>query len=725
MSSRAFRSSAISVTYIARQFGIQVNADAVEEAIQRGSLSSPKDFGHYFFDHGVLVKVRKFKTTELIEKKYIYPCVAIMKDGRSFILAGTDVKEGIDQSKVIAIDPMDPTAQPERMGFPEFVDAWSGQIVLVSRSSGEASKDRVFDWKWFLPELYRFKGIMATTFIVSLIVHALGVAPIIYIQISLDKVLGYQAMSTLYVLTGAIVLALIFNGLLVFGRDYVINHISTTIESRLTGDVFDKLLDLPAQTFQVTSPAEMEGKVQSVLSVRAFLSRQILTNLYDATGILVFVPILFGYSPILTMVVIGFAVLQGVIDLGSKYRQRELGKGIGQANVDRIRALRETVAGIDSIKTLSQEAIQRREWRSAAAGSIRRNFNLLKTVNITSAINSTLSSLMTVAIIFTGINLVFAGSLSAGAIISCNMLGAKIVSPIKGLITFFADTHIITGAMTQISSIWNANPERVGGGTQQIIKGDFDLNDVTVRFDEHEALAKVNMKVPARGKVAIVGPSASGKSTLLRLLQGLLKPNEGLVEVDGTNLASLDISHYRSQVALVDLYPTFFAGTIEQNIRRVRPNISAREMEEVLEHSSLGILAKDLQDGLSTEIDQTASNLSQSHKITVGLARALATSPNLLLLDETFNTMDKQTQVYLKGKIDDIANGRTLIATIHDMRWINNFDWIIVLDSGSVVGQGKHEELLVNCPLYSELWKLEEKIGSEASEATEAAEVAA
>ncbi len=191
-----------------------------------------------------------------------------------------------------------------------------------------------------------------------------------------------------------------------------------------------------------------------------------------------------------------------------------------------------------------------------------------------------------------------------------------------------------------------------------------------------------------------------------------MKPNEGLIEVDGSNLASLDLSHYRSQVALVDLYPTFFAGTIEENIRRVRPNISQREFEEVLENSSLTIQAKDLPDGLSTQIDQNASSLSQTTKIVVGLARALATSPNLLMLDETFNTMDKLTQVYLKEKINAIANGRTLIATIHDMRFIDDFDWIIVLNKGSVVGQGKHEELMKNCPLYGEMWELEDQISA-------------
>ena len=717
MKSRSLRSSAISVAFIARQFGIRVNADALETQIKNGSLSTTKDFENYFFRQGVLIKLRKMGVADLIEKKYIFPCAGVMADGRSYILIGVDAREGIEKAKVIAINPMDPTAQPERIDLTVFEDSWSKQVVLVSRSSGEGAKDRTFDWKWFLPELYRFKGIMAVAFVVALIGHAVGIAPIIYIQISLDKVLGYEAMSTLYVLTAGVVLLLLFNGILHYGRDYVIEHISTAIEARLTGDLFDKLLDLPAQTFQVTSNSEMEGKVQSVIAVRSFFSRQILTNLYEATGILVFVPILFGYSPILAGVVVLFSVIQGLVDLAAKKRTQEIGISVGKANKRRISALRETIGGIDAVKAFSQEPLQRRDWRSAAADSIRSSDLMGNVTNVSGSINATLMNLMTIAIVFTGILLVFGGGLSAGAIISCNMLGAKVVAPTKKIITFFADTYIITGAMDQISSIWNANPERVGAGTQHVIRGDYELRDVTVRFGENEALKSINLSIPGRKRIAVVGASGSGKTTLLRLLQGLVKPNDGIIEVDGANLSSLDLNHYRSQVAMVDLSPAFFTGTIEENIRRVRPNMSNREMEVVLDVSGLGTLVKTFPDGLNTEIDQTASSLSPAYKVIIALARALATQSPLLLLDKTLTSVDKGAQVHLKNNLGNIGSGRTVVCTVYDMRFIQNFDYIIVLDDGKVAGHGQHSNLLVDCAPYKELWDMEKQISTAVSAA--------
>ena len=115
MRSRSLRTSAISIAFIARQFGVRVNSDALEEQIKGGFLSSTKDFENYFFKQDVLIKLRKLNLEDLIEKKYIFPCASIMEDGASLILIGVDAREGFDKAKIITIDPLDPTAEPERL----------------------------------------------------------------------------------------------------------------------------------------------------------------------------------------------------------------------------------------------------------------------------------------------------------------------------------------------------------------------------------------------------------------------------------------------------------------------------------------------------------------------------------------------------------------------------------------------------------------------------------
>jgi ATP-binding cassette subfamily B protein len=436
----------------------------------------------------------------------------------------------------------------------------------------------------------------------------------------------------------------------------------------------------------------------------------VLTNLFDATGILVFLPVLIGYSPILALVIVLFSIVQGLIDLYTKKKVQAASSETSVIGNAKNSTLRETVGGIDTVKTLSQEPSQRRLWRDATAKHIRISRSSTEISNIGKSVNSTLMNLMTVAIIFTGINLVFAGLLSAGAIISCNMLGAKVVTPVKGLITFFADLQSISGAMEKLGSVWNANPERGGLGPQKIITGNFHFKSLSVKFGEATALNEIDGETPGRKKIGVVGPSGAGKTTLLRLMQGLIKPSAGLVEIDGNNLASLDLNFYRQQVCLLDNNPTFFAATIEENIRRARPNISETEFDEVLDISGLSVISKSLPDGLATKLDITASSLSQSHKLIAAMARGLASAPNLVLIDETITSLDKFSQIHFLEKLDQLCAGKTLIMASNDLRFLPGFDWILVMDNGRIVDQGTHEELLDRSLIYKKLYESERSL---------------
>ena len=199
------------------------------------------------------------------------------------------------------------------------------------------------------------------------------------IQISLDKVLNFGAVSTLYILVMGVCAALIFNGILGYVRDYVINFISTSIEARLSGDIFDKVMAMPAATFQTGSSSEFEAILQASGKIKTFISTQILKTIFDATTILVFLPVLFGYSPILALIVTIFSMAVGAITLFGRWRQKEAGKTTGPIEASKRRVVQssemmanmppEAMQGMDAPKmeNMPPEAMQEKRQNSLEA----------------------------------------------------------------------------------------------------------------------------------------------------------------------------------------------------------------------------------------------------------------------------------------------------------------------------------------------------------------------
>ena len=709
MNAKTLRSLSLGTIALSQQFGIRITAEQLEQKISRGQIRSERELKNSLGEQSIKLQRFKPKFKIFLNRSYYFPCLAMMRDGTAKIIISCGKKsEGFFE--IQTIDPLDPASKVTIENDIEFKKNWAGSIYLISKESGISSQDRMFDWTWFIPEFYRFKGLLSLTLIAAIIIHILGLAPIVFIQISLDKVLNYGAVSTLYILIIGVCAALVFSGILSYARDYVINFISTSIEARLSGDIFDKVMSLPAVTFQTAPNSEFENVLQASGKIKSFISQQVLTTIFDATKILVFLPVLFGYSPFLALIVVIFATTIGIISLFGKWRQKEERKTSGPIDADKRRMVQSSIAGIETVKAFSLEASQRRDWRKASSSSIRQSVKGQITNMVITNINSTLTQLMTIALITTGILLVLNAGLSAGAVISCNMLGARLISPFTALFTFFHDLSGFRSTLETVSSSWNGPNERVGRGNEIVIKGEIVCKDVVVKFENNNALNGLTLTIPASNRVAIVGPSGSGKTTFLRLCQGFIKPNTGSMEIDGQNIRYLSLENYRSQNTLIDGNPLFFGATIEENLRKIQPNISEREFEEILETSGLQKVLEELPNGISTEINQFGMPLSQGNRVTLALARGLMARPRILLLDEALANFDKSTQVAFFENFSHISSQKTVIMATHDIRSTREFEKIIVLEKGKVVGHGTHELLLKKCKLYSELWEMDRKL---------------
>ena len=401
----------------------------------------------------------------------------------------------------------------------------------------------------------------------------------------------------------------------------------------------------------------------------------------------------------------------GVASVMMKSYERRNNSTLVELDQDRNAVLRETVNGLSLVKSLSLEDNQRSSWRRMSAASIKGRAQQESIASTSSQINNFLQQLMTVAIIFVGVHLVFAGELTAGSLIAVNMVAARMVRPVVKAFQIYAEKDQIIGLIAQIGSLWNAAPERSGAGVRKTIMGSYHLKDVSVTFpDGAVALDGITVNIPEHSRVAIVGPSGAGKSTLLKLLDGVFPPGAGMLDVDGIRIGQYDLPHYRSQVALVTAQSGFFKGTIEENIRRVCPNYGQRELEELMSLVGLDEHLQRLPDGLATEIDDSCSQLPSAQRQKLALIRVLLSAPRVLLLDEAVNAFGKRDLLRLKRNLREIAHGHTFIFVSQELAMVADFDRILVLEEGKVVGFDTHAQLLQSCPRYAKMWHDEQQL---------------
>ncbi|MBT5086818.1 MAG: ATP-binding cassette domain-containing protein [Deltaproteobacteria bacterium] len=646
------------------------------------------------------------------DKNFVFPCAVPLMNGESIIALSVLKKE--EDYFIKFLDPLDPQARQQEVGIDEFEKLWKNIVISVNAQRGVESKERPFDLKWFLPELWKCRYLLLCAFIISILLNILSFTPIIFIQISLDKVVGYKAVSTLYVLTAGVAVALLFIAIVGFVREYIFNYIGDILESRIATDIFDKLLGLPLIQVQGDNINKFNTSMQSITALRNTMVMRVFKTVFDLTAVLVFVPVMFAYNFLMGLIVLGFAILMGVNKIIFNNIAGKSPEILGEVENSKSSLIRETLHGMTMLKEFEEEESERKNWRKSAAASIILRSKKSQVNSTSTEINGFLQNAMTIAIIFTGVQLVFSGDLSAGSIIAINMVAGKLTSPIIAAITLFGDRNQLFVLISHIGDIWNKGKEQMGAGVHSAISGKYLFDNISMDFGDVKALNKVSFELAPKSKVGVVGPTGAGKSTLLNMIAGTYRPTEGRMDIDGVGMNQYDLSYYRSQVMLLDKKPIFFKGTIEDNMSRVTHNIGKNELAHIFALTGFDEHLQKLPEGIHTKIDENATQLAGGAASLLALSRALLANPKVLLLDEFADSLDIDTRIKLQDNFSTIASDRTIVdaqnVISHELDSISNYDKIIVLDRGKVVGQGKHENLIKTCETYRLMLEKEKKL---------------
>jgi ATP-binding cassette subfamily B protein RtxE len=588
-------------------------------------------------------------------------------------------------------------------------------IILLAEKTLKIS-DVKFSFHWFLPSILRHKrqlwDVLSLSFMLQI---AALVTPMVFQNI-IDMVLVHRGLSSLQVLSLAMLGLALAEPLYSYLRGKAFAHFSSRVNSELSSRLYRHLITLPLDYFGQRQTGQIVARIREMTHIRQFLTGSALMLVLDSVFIVMFLGVMFYYAKPLAWVVIASLVLYATFWLmvGPILRFRVTKEY--DANAVATAYLTETMTGIETLKTTGTERDFLRRWQGILACQLRATFVANK-IGIGAGQGINLIQKVTSAfILWLGVKLVLEGQstpgghyLTAGGLVAFNMLSSHVTQPILRLAQMWQDFQHTLIALRRIGDILDTPSEigRKGVATVPLLKGKVEFSHVRFRYspDTPAVLQDLTFSVESGEFIGITGPSGSGKSTLTRLLQRLYIPQNGQVLVDGMDLAIADPSSLRRHMSVVLQENVLFAGSIIDNIRLCSPEASEEEVVAAARLAGADEFISDFPHGYHTMMGERGNGLSGGQRQRVALARALLANPRILILDEATSALDYESESAIMANMDQICHNRTVISIAHRLNTIRRASRILVIDQGRVVAQGTHEALVQQQGLYAHLWE--------------------
>jgi ATP-binding cassette subfamily B protein len=657
---------------------------------------------------GLTAKVVSLSWRRLSRIGQALPAILVLRNGEMVILSGfKDVGDG--NTEVVIRD----LGDPKQPGFQfwdraKLTEVWGGQIILMKRKYALGDPDQPFGLRWFIPEFLRQRRAFTDIVIAALTLHLLALATPIFFQLMIDRVVVHRVVATMTVLTIGVILAVLFEAALGYARGLILLYATSKIDIRLATMIFRKMISLPVEFFERNLAGVLSKHMQQDQRIREFLSGRLLFTVLDATALFVFLPILIYYSVELTLVVLFCASLIAVIIgiLATTFRRRltELYRAEGERQA----LLVEAIHGINTVKGLGLEPAQQRNWDQSSAHAIERRIEVGRISTVARAMSQTIEKGMMIAVIFVGVQSIFAGTLTVGALVAFQILAGRVTGPLVQITALINEFQEVALSVRMLGNIMNAPSEPgMSRGLRPAIRGKVSFEDVSFSYNSSPvpALDRVGFSIEAGQVIGIVGRSGSGKSTVMRLLQGLYPAQRGLIRIDDYDIRELDKVHLRSHMAVVLPESFLFRGTIRDNIAAGKQSASFEEVAWAARQAGAEEFIERLPQGYDTPLEEGGANLSSGQRQRLAIARALVRRPTVLLLDEATSALDPESEMIVQDNMAKIVEGKTTIIVSHRLSSLRNCDNIIVFDKGQIVGTGPHDNLVSNCLTYRSLWE--------------------
>ncbi len=538
--------------------------------------------------------------------------------------------------------------------------------------------------------VFRFRPYFLYAGLFSLAINLLLLVPPLYMLQVFDRVLASRSVETLVVLTVAAIVALLVMAVLDVLRARLLGAAGAALDRGLGPRVLDGLL---AQTARLSGGAYLNG-LRDVNTLRTFLGGAGLMALFDAPWLPIFLLVIFLFHPLLGIVALVGAIAMLLLAV---LNERLTRKPLERSQVEARRAGRfidANVRNAEVVNALGMLPAVTQRWAKLNDAALLEQMRANRIGGSLTGWTKFARQFIQLAMLAVGAFLVVAQDVTAGVMIAATILLGRALAPVETLIAGWRSLVEARNAWRRLHDLLAANPPADVGTQLPAPEGRVELEGVAFRLGDKVILRGVSFKLAAGESLGLIGPSASGKSTLARLIVGVWKSAAGVVRLDGADVAAWPRESLGPYLGYLPQDVELFGGTVAENIARLGAP-DATEVVRAAQRAHVHELILRLPKGYDTEIGDAGQALSPGQRQRIALARALYGKPRLVVLDEPNANLDHEGEEALSRTLEILkADGVTVVIIAHRPSLLRNVDKMLVLNDGAVASFGPRAEVM-------------------------------
>jgi ATP-binding cassette subfamily C protein LapB len=550
---------------------------------------------------------------------------------------------------------------------------------------------------WLTEPMRRERAAYAKVALAAVFINIFGLLTALFTMTIYDRVVPNNAMSSLVALSIGFAIVIVFDFILKMLRAYFADHAGAQIDRDIGAAVFDRLIAMRLE-LKRGSTGHLTGLMRELEALRDFFASATLVAVVDVPFILltlVVVAIIGGWVVLVPAVMVPLVILVGWLTQPAlaRWTARSMGEGFLKQSV-----LVETIGGLEMVKAAGAGPLLSRRWMAAvdrhSNSSLRQR--LISAIGINFA--STAGALSYAGVVIVGVVMIANQSLTMGGLIACSILTGRAIAPLAQISQLLTRMTATRTAYRQINAMMDMPVEGPEGDPLRFghLNGAIEFRNVSFRYPgaAERTLNRLNFAIQPGERVALLGRVGSGKSTIARLMLGLYPPEDGLVQIDGTDIRQLDPGALRSGIGAVLQESVLLTGSVRENIALARPDIDDAEMLRAAQISGTHQFMGQIANGYDLKLADRGEGLSGGQRQSIAIARALAGRPQVLLMDEPSSAMDQQTEAGLIHRLQEELKDRTFILITHRPVLLQLVQRVIVIEKGRISADGPRDAVL-------------------------------